>query len=476
MARDVVEKLEESENFEDENEAGGENGKIKQKRAEQIPVHELWETGSVVVTANGLPNRNRAHARLCGGFTVGRVGGSRFDRTPRAPRAPRPGLNPGPDAREPIFAGHLLHAREQNDSGDESDEVGEPRAESRRNFALPRKPAAQDKNEVIAADEQERHEKSHGAAATAGARGKRNGEQRENDAGAGECEALFRFDKGFARAGALRRDQLRNGFFSGASDYGARLFEAAEFDGPIALAECGDQVFVRVGGNEFVCAAVAQVQIDARGVRFALVARGNYNRVFRDGEFGVFIGADLREKHAMPMRGGSSGVLHVEDEVREALIENARLNLKGCLRRRELIFSLAQIADGARAEPERHHESERGSGEGERADRDEHAAHADADGIERNKLAIGAHAAEADEDSDEHGDGQTEFQDRRESAKKKQRKPRRRGGMTDNELHHLQQTRNEKNESEDREADQRVRKYFAADVAIDQFHRSRESF
>src|SRR5208282_2591028 len=98
---------------------------------------------------------------------------------------------------------------------------------------------------------------------------------------------------------------------------------AAHFHGPVAAAKGGDRIVFGIGSGKLVRGTAIQVQL-----QLAQAGLGNYNRTFRHGDARATFSSGFRQKYAVPVSPASGDIVDVEDHVREALIEDARLYLK----------------------------------------------------------------------------------------------------------------------------------------------------
>src|SRR5260370_12556586 len=103
--------------------------------------------------------------------------------------------------------------------------------------------------------------------------------------------------------------------------------QAAELDGPVALAECRSGVVVCIFARECVRGAGMQMQLQLALLRFR-----NNNRALRQRQLRAALRGGLREKNAMPLRPRGGHIVNVENQPREALVEHAWLQRKWHLR------------------------------------------------------------------------------------------------------------------------------------------------
>src|SRR5262245_65539390 len=88
---------------------------------------------------------------------------------------------------------------------------------------------------------------------------------------------------------------------------------------------------------ELMCCSALQMQLQLAELRL-----GNYNRVFRQGELRTVLVPGFRQKHTVPLCTARGDVINVKYCLGKALVENARLQLKGNLVGDELGFSDAK--------------------------------------------------------------------------------------------------------------------------------------
>src|SRR5260370_27695644 len=92
--------------------------------------------------------------------------------------------------------------------------------------------------------------------------------------------------------------------------------QAAELDGPVALAECRNGVVVCIFAREFVRGAAMQMQLQLALLRFR-----NNNRALRQRQLRAALRGGLREKNAMPLRPRGGPIGHVTHQPRAPLLE-----------------------------------------------------------------------------------------------------------------------------------------------------------
>src|SRR5208337_2506822 len=121
-------------------------------------------------------------------------------------------------------------------------------------------------------DDQDSEQGARRATAATGLRAEGNRDQGKDKTGDGEGEALVQFHAGIAPAFAAVMPQLPQralGVGGLALFWGA---DAADLDGPVAAAECGDAVAVGFFPDKFVRRTSVEVQL-----QLALLWLRNYN-------------------------------------------------------------------------------------------------------------------------------------------------------------------------------------------------------
>jgi hypothetical protein len=166
-------------------------------------------------------------------------------------------------------------------------------------------------------------------------------------------------------------------------------------------------------------------------------------------------------------------VVDVEDQVGEAFVEDAGLDGKGDLGSEEGGFGGAAGAEGEGSEPEGHKKGESGADKGENADGNENAFAADAQRSEGDDLAVHGHAAEAEENTDEHAHGDGEDENAGDNTEEEDDDLRGRTGMTDENLHETDELGDEEDKREDEETEQGVTGDFAGNVTIEDAHEAK---
>jgi hypothetical protein len=451
VAADVFCQLEEGEDFEEEEERDHDEHEVVKETAEEIEVNDGWKAGI----------RGRSGRAIFRAYGSGAGFGAEG-----AAKKPPKGCEARDEGRDARFTAVALHAGKENESDEGDDEVCGPHADGGGDEALAGKAGAGDEKKIIRGDDDDGEERAGGAAAAAGLCTERDGDESEDEAGDREGEALVEFDARVTPVRAAVAQELEHGTF-GIAD-GALLSGrwGAEFDGPVTAAEGSDGVMVWGGAGKFVSGAAVEMEFE-----FAESGLGNYNCGFRKSDLRVAaVRAGFGEEDAVPVGAAGGEVVDVEDEVREALVEDARLNGERDLGGVESTFDVAAGAEGERREPEGHERGENGADDCEKADGNENALAADAESGESDDLAVHGHAAEAEKDADEDGHGDGENEKAGDDAEEEIDDLGGGAGMADEDLHEANELGNEEDESENEEAEEGVASDFSGDVAVEDAH------
>ena len=460
MAGDVIQALEEVEGFEEKDEGAEDDEEKIEETAEEI---EIDDGGHV--EGGG----RRGFARLfgaAGAVSVFDASGDGFEfGFATAIETPPGGYTRAPTVRGGITA-ITFHARKENDGEKTEDQIAGPDTEGRRDDALTGETGANNEEEIVRADNDDGEERAGGAASSTRLCAERNRDESEDEASNGKGEALVKFDASIAPGlrGAAA-PELREKLFREAEIALCGWSEAVDFDGPIAATEGGNGIMVGIGAGKFVGGTAVEVDL-----QLALLGLGNYNRTLRESDLGAAFRSGFSEKHAVPMGATGGNIVQIQDHVREALVEDARLNLEGDLRGDEVGFDVAEIAEAEGCEVGGHEQGEQRADEGDYADGDEDASAADAQGGESDDFAVHGHAAEAEHDADENGHGNSEDEHAGENAGEELGDLRAGAGMADEEFHEADEFGDEENECEDEKAEEGVASYFANNIAVENAH------
>ena len=125
--------------------------------------------------------------------------------------------------------------------------------------------------------------------------------------------------------------------------------EGIEFDGPVAARKSGDGILIRALALEFVGGADIEVQLQLAERGF-----GNDDGIFGKRDAGAGFAAGLEEKNTVPVSAAGGDIVDIENQVRKTLVEDARLHLKGNLGSDQGGFDVAEGAQAAGREDQRH--------------------------------------------------------------------------------------------------------------------------
>ena len=180
---------------------------------------------------------------------------------------------------------------------------------------------------------------------------------------------------------------------------------------------------------------------------------------------------EVGEEDMMP--GGHAGagadILHIEDVVLEVFVEDAGLDLEGCLRGFELVLQLEQIAGALGSEVESVDEADGEGGEGEDGDDADEAEGSDAAGAHGGDFGVGGEAAEAKQDAGEDGGGDGDGEGVGEHVADDAHGVGERGAV-DQEVDDLVDVVHEEHEGEEDSAEEGVGDDFAENVAGEDAH------
>ena len=391
VAADVFGEFEEGEDFEQEEEGDHDDEEVVEEAAKDIEIDDGGKAGvrgGEVGTVFGTSH-----------------GGSSADTDLAATEEAAKGAEAGEEAGNRGFPAIAFHAREESEGDERENSVGGPHAGGGRDDTLASETGAGDEEQVVSGDNDDREKRAGGATGAAGLRAKRNSDEGEDKTSDGESESLVKFDTSVAPSGTMVAEEFRRGALGIADDAFPGGSHRGDFDGPVTAAKGGDGVVVRSGASEFVSGAAVEVELQLAEGGF-----GNYNRAFRKSNLGATRSAGFGEEDAVPVCAAGGDVVDVEDQVREALVEDAGLNGKGDLGSDESGFGGTASAEGEGGEPEGHEKGECGADEGENPDGNKNAFTADAQRGESDDLAVHGHAAQTEKNAnkDGHGDGEDE--------------------------------------------------------------------
>ena len=314
MPGDIVEELEEGKDFEEEDEGGQDDGEVVEEAAEQVDIDDGREAGG------GFGDGGEAAVGR-----VGRAGCGRerpdFDAL-AAEKAPESGKT-GESGEGSRLAAVAFHAGKESEAGKGEDCVSSPHSGGRRDDALAREAGADDEEEVVRGDDDNGEESACGASAATGLGAKRDGDQGKDETGGGESETLMKFNAGFAPVFGVVVEEVGERALGIAENALGSSTGGGDLDGPVGALKSGEGVVVGIGAGQFMGGAAVEVEL-----QLALFGVGNYNGAFRESNLRSAFGASLSEEDTIPAGATGRDVVDVEDQVGEALVEYAGLDLK----------------------------------------------------------------------------------------------------------------------------------------------------
>ena len=449
VAANVFREFEKGKDFEKEDKGDHDDDEEVEKAAKDVEIED---------------GRKAGVGRLRGDTVFGAGGATRAEAGAAAKESPERGK-----AGDKLGSGNVsavaLHAGEKRDSGESDDNVCGPNADKRREESLTSEAGTGDQDEVVGSDDDDGEERTSRATAATRLRAERNSDEGEYETGGRESQALIELDASIAPGGSAFFPKLTEralGHGDGTL-FGGK--HGGKFHGPIGAAEGSDGIVIGSETREFVGGTVVEMEFE-----FAEGWFGNDNRRFRESDLGIVVRARLSEEDAVPVCAGGGNVANIEDEMGEALVEDTGLNGEGDLGSDEGSFDVASDAEGERGEPGGHEESEGGAEDGQDADGNENAFAGNAESGEGDDFGVHGHAAETEQDTDEHGHGDGEDEDAGNDAEEERGDLRARAGVADENLHELDEFGNEKNESENEEPEEGVADNFAGDITVEKAH------
>src|SRR6266480_1741455 len=197
---------------------------------------------------------------------------------------------------------------------------------------------------------------------------------------------------------------------------------------------------------------------------------GDDNGVLRQRHSRTALSARLRQKYAVPLRAAGRNIVDVENLAREALVENAWLQLKGNLRGDQIGLQGTKRPQGQRSKPGRHCQRYYRAGERQDADGKENPAAADAQRCERNDLAVSGHSPEPQQHADQRSHRHGEYKYGGEYAEKKLQNLHAGTAVPNKKLHQAHQLGHEKYKGKDDKPEKCVAENFADDIAVQDAH------
>ena len=200
----------------------------------------------------------------------------------------------------------------------------------------------------------------------------------------------------------------RNSFLS-------RLGHGRQADGDVGFFKGRNGVLVWRAGIRVGIVRFAADQMQPDGIRAGRADDG----FFGDGDLWSAGSADVGVKDIFPdRRAGSAGnVFHVEHVVLEVFVKNVRLDLKRNLRGSQFVLQARQGGGGAGFDDHRIDQRQHPGGNAKNRNDFQEFAHAYAGGAHRRDFTIGSHAAEAQQNADQHSHGDGDFQCRGQGEK-----------------------------------------------------------
>ena len=210
----------------------------------------------------------------------------------------------------------------------------------------------------------------------------------------------------------------------------------------------------RVG---LVSGTVDQVQVEA------VLAFADDDALLGERDLGIGGVAEIGHEHALPHSGslGALDVLHIEDDLGESFVEDARLDLEGNLGTFEAIFEMSKSGLGSRGDVESVEKSHEPGGDDEEGKGAKKGPYTHAAGAHGGDFTVGGETAETDQDAEQHAHGKRVGEGERDGEEENFRDAGQRSAGADDEFENASEIASEQDEGEDRRADQRVRSHFA---------------
>ena len=171
-----------------------------------------------------------------------------------------------------------------------------------------------------------------------------------------------------------------------------------QVDGNVSLLEGRDLIMIGLLGIGLVARAVNQMQVEA------VFAFADHDAFFGQGHAWIGGIGDVGQEDALPHGGPLRAVhvLHVEDGLGEAFVENSRTDFEGDLRAFEAIFEMCQRGLRTWGEVESVEQREQPGADDEDGEDAQESPDAEAAGAHGGDFTVGREAAEADQDADQH--------------------------------------------------------------------------
>jgi hypothetical protein len=135
------------------------------------------------------------------------------------------------------------------------------------------------------------------------------------------------FDARFAPAWTIVAKQIAPAPFRVAELARLRGIERAVLNRPVAVSKRRHRIVIGIAASEFVGSATFHMQFQS-----SLAGFSDDDGIFRQSYIRAAFLFALGQKYAVPLRAAGRDVIHVKNQVRKALIENAGLHLKRDLR------------------------------------------------------------------------------------------------------------------------------------------------
>ena len=228
----------------------------------------------------------------------------------------------------------------------------------------------------------------------------------------------------------------------------------------ICLFESGDVVLLRLPGYSFVAGTIAEPhQKFLRGI----VDHGRRCSRRNDRVGGI---GNVRHEDLVPVGGAcpAANILHVEHGIPEILIEDARLDLKRCLRCLQFPLHVENRLVGSRRDIERVHKPQQSSADCNNRSDTHKVTNPESRRAHGDNLAVGCKATEPQQDADEHGHRDGDLERVGEVVNKDLCDTCKRGTVANHCLKNLVQIPHEENEGKDRATNECVGKNLAEDV------------
>jgi hypothetical protein len=244
------------------------------------------------------------------------------------------------------------------------------------------------------------------------------------------------------------------------------LIFGRHLDGNVGGVECGDGVLLGILGIRLVLLPVDKMQVDV------LRALADGHSLASHDNPGIGRVGDVGQKDVAPdgRARGSGGVLHIEHNVSEALVEDARLHFKGNLGGFEFVLEAVEGSGGTRRPVNVIDQSQTPSSQYKDGDDADEGGHTDAAGAHGSDFTVRSQAAEPDEDAHQHPHGNGNGEGGGDGEKEQLGHAGQRGAGAHHQFQNSLQVAQEDDKGKDRRADQSVGEYFPQNVARENSH------